>query len=121
METSKEKAGSNIEPTAAEGHMTTSNLEYERYLELHHQFDGPKRKAFLRKCLFYNSSHPLPNDSADFDCSGLEIASHVEFFIPDVFVRQEQRWKCKGKAANRATFSIVLTISSCSASSRTWA
>lgn len=35
--------------TTEEGQVLTPNVEYERYLELHHLLDGPKRKKFMRK------------------------------------------------------------------------
>ncbi|KAJ9130830.1 Major facilitator superfamily transporter [Pleurostoma richardsiae] len=35
--------------SAAVGEVSEPNPEYERYLELHHQFDGPGRKKLMRK------------------------------------------------------------------------
>ena len=35
--------------SVAEGQAVSSGAEYERYLDLHRQFEGPKRKKLLRK------------------------------------------------------------------------
>lgn len=49
----KEKTTANAAaPVTVKGDVVdhTPNLEYERYLELHHQFDGSAKKKFMRKC-----------------------------------------------------------------------
>lgn len=46
----KEKSNTTTGPVAVEGQIVAPNLEYERYLELHNQFEGPAKKKFMRKC-----------------------------------------------------------------------
>lgn len=46
-----EKRISSGESTAVDGVVITYNLEYERYLHLHQQFDVLKTKRLLRKGL----------------------------------------------------------------------
>lgn len=49
LEGLKEKPNANSGSVSVEGEVIAPNLEYERYLELHNEFDGPARKKFLRK------------------------------------------------------------------------
>lgn len=34
----------------SDGNVTSSNSQYERYLDLHRHFQGPARAKFIRKC-----------------------------------------------------------------------
>lgn len=39
-----------MEKDVGDGAISAPDSEYERYLELHHQFDGPARAKLIRKC-----------------------------------------------------------------------
>lgn len=88
-----------MEKDLTDGSVTTPNAEYERYLELHHQFEGPARAKLIRK------REKKPNHSlASYDSTNIRsgLASPANFELPlfDVLVRQEQCWKCQGKTIN---------------------
>lgn len=45
----RKQSRATAEPVAVEGEVATPNLEYERYLDLHRQLEGPARRRFVRK------------------------------------------------------------------------
>lgn len=126
IELSNEKRVSNDGSTVAKGVVVTYNLEYERYLELHQQFDLRKTKRLLRKCLFICLiTTPTLIMPANFNYSGFAIAPYFKLFIPDVFIRQEQRWKCEGKEIEPCNLNLprllTITLTSSLGFSKTWA
>lgn len=56
-----------MEKDVTDGSVSTSHSEYERYLELHHQFEGPARAKLIRKCkrkpTHSLALYDLPNNS----------------------------------------------------------
>lgn len=49
-EADKKNAGISRVQSASEGRVQATHPEYERYLELHQQFDGAGKKKLVRKC-----------------------------------------------------------------------
>lgn len=85
-------------PVTSQGQVLMPNVEYERYLELHHQFEGPARKKFIRKCEFEIGSRPFKRClESDRKSSGSSFTAYLELPISDVFLGQEQCWKRKGR------------------------
>lgn len=78
----------------SDGNVTSSNPQYERYLDLHRLFQGPARARFIRKREWHASiiiscrAHILMLFG-----SGLATIADTQFSIPDVFPGQEQRRK----------------------------
>lgn len=79
----------------SDGNVTSSNPQYERYLDLHRLFQGPARARFIRKREWNASIIPRCRTPilTLLLGSGLAIIADAQFSVPDVFPGQEQRRK----------------------------